>query len=130
MEQREGITVSALYANILERLGFFLPQICDNLPKRSGWRMQGKLYRGKVSGSKSSVLTLAEVGGQERCFLRSDSGAVVVADGDIEAILGKLVLMLAMRQSFSIDGVAWEEKARLGVVNFGGEGVEVVLEVN
>lgn len=129
MEKGDNITVSGLYANILERLGFFLPQICTNLPKRSVWRMQGKLYRSKVAGSKSSVLTLAEASGQQRCFVRSDSGPVLVADGDIEDILGKLVLMMAVRQSFSIDGVAWEGKVRLGAVNFGGEGVEVVLEV-
>jgi hypothetical protein len=123
-----------LYANLLERLGFFLPQlsILAKVPARKPWRLTGKLYRSKVEDSSSSkksksIYTLTE---EDRCWVKSE-GALIEASACFEQILGKLTLMFAGRQTFGIEGVCWgDELVKAGSVSFGGEAESVILEVN
>ncbi len=124
--EHEGVNSATLYANVLERLGFFLPQL-SKLPARKPWRLSGKLYRSKSSSLSKSIYTLSD--DSNICWIKSE-GELVQASADFEQILGKLTLMYGARQNYGVEGVRWGELVRLGSVNFGGEAESVLLEVS
>lgn len=143
-------SITNLFANLLARIDFLLPECCDTSVEKEHFKLFGKMYRAKKATANSnnfekehfnSICTIGDskfssvktkypilVTDETVNFYLINRDQIVKADKFLDLIIEKLNLMYSVRQTYSIEGTLWKIKRNFNYNDDEEEEEEYILK--
>lgn len=104
-EFSDNFSITNFFSNLVDRIDFLLPPICPKI-RKDFFKLSGEMHRSKIPHKTNSICTLKSSSTPECSYLINGT-EIIKADSNLNAIISKLNLMYAPRQSYSAEGIHW-----------------------